>query len=343
MAAIQRRKGSKGISYRALVRLKGHTETRTFHSKLEARKWADATEDAYRSGKGPALLAGKDTLEQCIDAFERNPNRTHLKSHVRIVTMLREWEAIFISQGTWLGDLPIASITTAMIDGIREEMLTKVSGATVNRKVSALSVLYSSLAKKGIINPIKRTLTLYKEPRGRARFLSDSERVALFAACKAPEVNCPMLYPLVVIACFSGMRRGEILALNWGDIEMGTGKATLYDTKNGETRNAAIVGPAMAALLEWRGKVPAIGNVRVFPGVFPQHAWERALIVAGIKGLTFHGLRHTFASYLAMDNASLPQIAEALGHKSFTMVKRYAHLSTAHTIGVVERMVESRQ
>lgn len=340
MAAIQRRKGSKGISYRALVRLKGHTETRTFHSKLEARKWADATEDAYRSGKGPALLAGKETLEQCIDAFERNPNRTHLKSHVRIVTMLREWEAIFVSQGTWLGDLPIASITTAMIDGIREEMLTKVSPATVNRKVSALSVLFDTLAKKGIANPVKG-IKAHKEPRGRVRYLSDDERVALFAACRAPEVNCPMLWYLVVIGTYSGMRRGELMGLTWDDVDLTTGQATLYDTKNGDTRAAGILGPALDALREWRGKVNAIGKVKIFPNKsFPQHAWERALIVAGIKGFRFHDLRHTAASYFAMTGASNRELQEFLGHRSLAMVSRYSHLSPAHMLSKVGAMAE---
>jgi site-specific recombinase XerD len=49
-------------------------------------------------------------------------------------------------------------------------------------------------------------------------------------------------------------------------------------------------------------------------------------------------LRHTFASYLAMNGASLLEIAEVLGHKTLAMVKRYAHLTEAHTRSVVERM-----
>ena len=53
---------------------------------------------------------------------------------------------------------------------------------------------------------------------------------------------------------------------------------------------------------------------------------------------TFHDMRHTFASYLAMNGASLMEVAEALGHKTLAMVKRYAHLAEAHTRSVVERM-----
>ena len=54
-----------------------------------------------------------------------------------------------------------------------------------------------------------------------------------------------------------------------------------------------------------------------------------------------HDLRHSTASYLAMTGASLVEIAEVLEHKTLQMVKRYAHLSEAHTAGVVERMTEA--
>ena len=58
---------------------------------------------------------------------------------------------------------------------------------------------------------------------------------------------------------------------------------------------------------------------------------------AGLKDFRFHDLRHSAASYLAMNGASLAEIAKVLGHKTLAMVKRYAHLSEAHTAGVVHR------
>ena len=59
---------------------------------------------------------------------------------------------------------------------------------------------------------------------------------------------------------------------------------------------------------------------------------------SGIQNFRFHDLRHSAASYLAMNGASIAEIAEVLGHKTLQMVKRYAHLSEAHTSSVVERM-----
>ena len=60
-----------------------------------------------------------------------------------------------------------------------------------------------------------------------------------------------------------------------------------------------------------------------------------------IHDFRFHDLRHTAASYLAMNGASLAEIAEILGHKTLQMVKRYAHLSEQHTSRVLESMNRS--
>ena len=66
--------------------------------------------------------------------------------------------------------------------------------------------------------------------------------------------------------------------------------------------------------------------------------WLAALKKAGIEDFHFHDCRHSAASYFAMNGASLAEIAEVLGHKTLQMVKRYAHLSEAHTTSVVASM-----
>lgn len=66
--------------------------------------------------------------------------------------------------------------------------------------------------------------------------------------------------------------------------------------------------------------------------------WEQALKKAGIENYKFHDNRHSCASYLLMNGASLAEISEVLGHKTLAMVKRYSHLSEVHSAGVIERM-----
>jgi len=62
---------------------------------------------------------------------------------------------------------------------------------------------------------------------------------------------------------------------------------------------------------------------------------------AQIEDFRFHDLRHSAASYLAMNGATLAEIADVLGHKTLAMVKRYAHISEQHTSKVVARMNEN--
>ena len=69
-------------------------------------------------------------------------------------------------------------------------------------------------------------------------------------------------------------------------------------------------------------------------------SWVSVLKKANIQDFRFRDLRHSCASYLAMNGASLAEIAEVLGHKTLQMVKRYAHLSEAHTAKVVQSMNE---
>jgi integrase len=150
---------------------------------------------------------------------------------------------------------------------------------------------------------------------------------------------------VVVLALSTGMRHGEIMGLTWDAVDLNKGRAILHETKNGERRAVAITGHALELLKEL-GKVRRIDSKLLFPAkeIAPQKPmdlrapWESALKKAEIQDFKFHDLRHSAASYLAMNGASLAEIAEVLGHKTLQMVKRYAHLSEGHTASVVESM-----
>ena len=347
MAVIQKRRGKKGISYRVLVRMKGRTETQTFHDKQKAKDWAHETEDNIRSGKAPQIEAAKQTLDSLISTFGKSAARAHLRTQHRVIESLEEWAGLF-------GNRPVGSITTGMIQGHLTAMHEGGSApGTVNRKRSALAVFFKSLVKRGIIevNPVTMTDKL-TEPRGIVRYLDDDERARLFAACKDQATGgkgtkglsraCPMLYPLVLVACYGGCRQGELRYLEWKDVDLTTGQATVQRSKNGDRRSTSIMGPALEALKDWRaqGGTVAIGRKRVFPGAFPRNAWARALKMAGIDSFRFHDLRHTAASYMAMCGSTAVELQAFLGHRSLAMVSRYAHLSPAHVASKVGAMAE---
>ena len=143
----------------------------------------------------------------------------------------------------------------------------------------------------------------------------------------------------------TGARQGELLGLRWPDVDLGRGLAFLHETKNNERRALPITGLAASILRETK-RVRRVDTDLVFPSrtgkpKFPQRAWNEALSAAQITDFRFHDLRHSAASYLAMNGATLMEIADVLGHKTLAMVKRYSHLTEQHTSQVVARMNEA--
>jgi len=215
--------------------------------------------------------------------------------------------------------------------------------ASVVRYLAVLSHAFTVAVKEwGWIehNPVLK-VTKPTEPRGRVRFLSEQERNALLTACR--ESSNPWLYTCVVVALSTGMRKGELMGLTWQDVDLQAGRIVLQETKNNERCVVPLTGPALA-LLKDHAKVRRIDTDLLFPGhrgtapIDLRTPWETALKRAGIEDFRWHDLRHSTASYLAMNGASIAEIAEVLGHKTLNMVKRYAHLSEAHTARVVESM-----
>ena len=212
------------------------------------------------------------------------------------------------------------------------------------RYLASLSHLFTLAVKEwGWVedNPLRK-VTNPKLPRGRVRFLSDDERERLLQACR--ESTDPYLYPVVVLALSTGMRAGEALSLTWDRVDLERGRIVLEETKNGERRLVALTGHALEVLSN-HNKVRRLGTSLLWPGrknpkepASVRRAWLDALKAAEIEDFRFHDLRHSAASYLAMNGATLAEIAEVLGHKTLQMVKRYSHLSEAHTAAGVERM-----
>lgn len=340
MATIRERVNSKGErSYQAMVRLKGApTQTVTFERKTDAKRWVQSVESAIREGRHfKTSISKKRTLAELIERYIEDVLPRRPKSINARGRQLRWWKQE-------LGYLSLADITPDTLGKTRDKLHKGRKAATVVRYLAALSHAFSVACNEwGWLenNPLKK-VARPTEPRGRVRFLSEQERSALLLACE--ESKCRHLYPVVVLAISTGMRQSEILNLKWSDIDLKRGQMVLHETKNGERRSVPLVGKAMALILEM-SKVRRIDTELVFYSevkpsvpVFIRIPWAKAVEEAKLVDFKFHDLRHTAASYLAMNGASLAEIADILGHKTLNMVKRYAHLSEQHTSAVLERM-----
>lgn len=349
MGTIKARKGKSGsTSYQALVRRRGHPPAcKTFTRLTDAKRWVQDVESGFRTGHFVNQTeATKHTLGEAIDRYiEEELRRKPLSAKKQKSQLI--W---FKDQ---LGYKLLSEITPAAISKLKTSFLQQTTskgtlrkGPTWNRYQAALSCVFQMCCGEWEwveSNPVRR-IKRERETAGRVRFLSDDERKRLLAVCK--EDSNPALYPLVVLTLSTGMRRGEVRNLRWEDVDLKQGAIVLHKTKNSERRRVPVKGHALQLLRE-HAKVRRLDINFVFPGEHSRETgigwdysgrFESAVKKAGIEDFVFHDLRHSCASYLAMNGASLLEIAEVLGHKTMQMVKRYSHLAESHTATVVERM-----
>lgn len=349
MASIEKRPlKDNRFSYRARVQIKGHpVQVANFEKLNEAKKWAQQVESNIRNGKHfKKVSAKKITLAEAIERYVREVLPKKPRSFKNQYQQLCWWQAK-------IGHHPLSEISAALIVKMRSQLSEEItnrgsekSHATVNCYMAVLSHVFTIAMKcwEWVENNPTHKVFRLKIPRGRTRFLLEEERVKLLTACR--NSRHPYLYLVVVLCLSTGARKMEILGLKWKEVDMERKVITLHETKNGERRLLPLAGHALELMQEHAKTIDIKGEL-----VFParnihakskpgsiRSAWGNALKQAEIENFKFHDLRHSAASYLAMNGASMAEIAEVLGHKTLNMVKRYAHLSEAHTAKVVESM-----
>jgi integrase len=135
---------------------------------------------------------------------------------------------------------------------------------------------------------------------------------------------------MVLLAMNTGLRRGELTSLEWGDVDVRGKMLTVRDgnAKSGRTRHVSLNTEALDVLKRYRRQHS--GEGRLFDLTRVNKSFAALLESASIEGLRFHDLRHSFASHLVMAGADLYVVKELLGHASIAMTERYAHLAPEH-------------
>ncbi|OGP12977.1 MAG: hypothetical protein A2052_03700 [Deltaproteobacteria bacterium GWA2_54_12] len=277
------------------------------------------------------------------------------------------------------GNVPLKSFTTMLVEEWQTREMVLRKPATVNRRLATLKHMFTKAVEwvwttEESLKRVRRVKLLAENNR-RLRYLSPVESQALLDVCtKYASYDLSHLRPIVTTAINTGMRKEEILSLEWDrHIDLRNGLICLDKTKNGERREISINQTVIGAL---RGIVRRIGSPYVFvdqqgrrykdvkrsfttacskaewercsscnyergkgqgvtPGACPQCGSEMKRL-KGIKDFHFHDLRHTFASQLVMAGVDITTVKELLGHKTLTMTLRYAHLSPKHKAQAVD-------
>lgn len=349
LATIEARKLKDGTTrYRVRVRLRGEApRTRTFKRLTDAKAWAAKVEsDIGHGAYVPTTADRRRTLRELIAKYrdEQLPARG-IRDAAKQQALLSWWDENF-------GHVTLDKLRPEMVAEGRRTLSARrkrngepLSGATVNRHLAALSAVCKWAWKELRWLPSNPVLDVAKAPEstGIVRFLSDEERKALLAAAKAS--GDPNIYTAILLALATGARYSNIRNLTWADVDFVRWTLRFVEVKNGEPRYVPVVGPAQAALRAHYDRDPTQQGW-VFKGSRDDapadldKPWRRVRAAAGLTDVRFHDLRHTTASYLTMNGATLAEVAEALGHRTLVMAKRYAHQSGEHVRSTLERMAD---
>lgn len=330
MATIRKRIGKKGTTYqvdyydpdgrRLMKCFKKHKDAATFKSKVVTTINEGEYEKTFK--KKPPI-----TFNELADLYEEN-YRTQKSYRIfkrHVVKVLRE--KFGTKKLTEISYLDIETFrntwkATNIKSGTKER-----TDATVNRYLAVFGHMLNKAVEwdKLEVSPFTKGSKLkFKENNQRDRYLTQDEIQALLKACS------PHLLPIVEVALRTGMRKGELLSLQWEQIKGGL--IYLRETKSQKPRRIPIderVGQIFKDLQvknKWKSPYVFLG-----PDGNPlgdvKRAWEGACRRAEIGNCRFHDLRHTFASQLVKKGASIKAVQLLLGHKESRTTDRYAHLA----------------
>ena len=331
MATIQKIKNKKGISYRVLIRKAGYkTKSKTFPSKKLAVEFALKAEASLCDS-----VIDNITFSEASKEYRINKYKSVGLTPVPYESRIRYWDE-------YVGLKDITKITIKDVRTGLDSLPKHLCNASKNKFRGAISAVISYACKHYGLgsNPVLN-IPAYKENNARTRYLSDDERSRLFEACRSSQWG--KLYLLVLLAISTGARKGELMNLRWKDVDFDRQTAYVKTTKNGQPKVMPLTREVIKELSRFKDQEPElIFNSEIKPNKPYEFRkqWLKALDKAEIDNFRFHDLRHTCASYLAMNGCSLLEIADVLGHRQISMTARYSHLCVSHKQKLINKHFE---
>lgn len=270
------------------------------------------------------------TVQQAIDAYLSSGNR-------RTAPTVSECKRL----SSQFGQVPLTDLSPFEVTRYREERLS--SGAAVSTVIRELSILKTILNvtvnELGWLPSSPISGVAYpKNPVKRNRYITPSEEDRLLSTCPS------WLHPIVTLALDTGMRRGEILNLDWSSVSFTHKMIVVEKSKNNTKRGIPMTTRTYTTLeglniitqspKEHLGVVFLFNSIPVSTSAL-EYAFRKSVDGAGINDLHFHDLRHTFCSRLVQSGVDLYTVQTLAGHKSIAMTQRYAHLNVDNLRGAI--------
>lgn len=306
----------RGAGWQVDVRIGGRRARQTVATKalaieLEA-KWR---EDAQRTRAG---LEPRRTLADALAEY-LTTSAPALRSYDSLLYVARVVRPYL--------NRPLDRIGDAAAELIRDGRAAGRKPATINRHLALLRRLGNLALVWGWTDtPVGKRVQLLPERNERHVYLTPEQVEALAAACDTDGAR-----DAIRLAAYTGLRRGELLALraqDWRD-----GALWLATSKSGRPRRV----PVPPSLHDVCKRLPLRTTAAYLRGDF-----ERARAAVGLPGVRFHDLRHTYASLLVQAGVDLRAVKDLMGHSTMQMTSRYAHLEDKHLARAVKKIQPKR-
>ncbi len=326
---------------------------RTFATLAAARTWrADALTAAQRGRlRGPSARTVREAGNELKDGMESGAAQSRSGDRYRPSTIRSYREALAARVVPPFGAMKLTDVRRRHVQALVDEMLTDgVAPSTIRNALMPLRVIFRRAieAEELAVSPFSG-LRLPAVRGRRDRIVSPGEAATLLAALPVGRDRT-----LWATAIYAGLRRGELMALRWKDVDVARGVIRVeqsYDRRSRSfglpksragVRRVPIAAALRDLLVEFR--VDAGDEGLVFAGSTGQpfdistvtqrarRAWDAATArrspdEASLKPITLHEARHTFASLMIAANVNAKALSSYMGHSSITItLDRYGHL-----------------
>lgn len=235
----------------------------------------------------------------------------------------------------WFGKRPLDAITPLALEEFKAAKLkTELSPKSINNILAVLGKCLRTAEEWGELDRLPKLRPL-KVPPQKFDFLSLEEADRLIGNAHDPQWRA-----MVTVALRTGLRLGELLGLDWSDVDFEVKLLTVRRSvylnrfvapKSNRIRHIPLTNEAASALDALHRSSGGLVFARRGPGPLNHKTPQRVIAdlcqQAGIRPVGWHILRHTFASHLAMGGVSIKAIQELLGHSDVRTTMRYAHLA----------------
>jgi integrase len=294
--------------------------------RKEAQEWLDRLRSdlwrVHRLGERPSYTWQQAVVRWC----EEKAHKATANEDRRMFQWLDQFLA---------GRL-LHTITRDEIQAIGEAKVQQSSRATANRYLALVRAVLRRAAGPWQWIEKAPSVTLYREPKRRVRWLTKEEATRLLAAL------APHQRQLARFALATGLRQANVLHLQWSQVDLERRTAWIHadEAKAREAIGVPLNDEAMAILREERGKHPT--SVFTYSGrplkSVNTKSWKKGLKRAGIENFRWHDLRHVWATWHVMAGTTLGELQELGAWKSETMVKRYAHFAPEQLRRAADRL-----